>query len=220
MAQKIKQPRQLRIHILQRGGLRLHGIHLSAVNVHAVRLMQRGHVDEEKNSLVRRSSLNCLNGNIHLVASRLTLCNTQLFRPETLMEQAREDSSKRCQAVEEPDSSNTECVVSPVCKGRHNIRFVKHPCFFRCRFAAREPCCVKSRMWTGCRRGRQKAREERMMSRVGEAPWRMSKLPAAGNQSLQVGRPALLHRHLSHIPAERVQSHEQDVRFADDGFHC
>src|SRR6059058_5391064 len=102
--------------------------------------------------------------------------------PVTLREETGQDAAERCLLVEESDSANAERMVAALCQPGNDIRRVEHAGGgaggFASGEAGREEARVVSR-----RRGRgEEAGEERLVSRVGEAPRGVAFLPAPARQ--------------------------------------
>src|SRR6187399_2197836 len=96
-----KQPRQLSIDISKRGGLCLRRVLLGRLlagstrwRENAIRLMERGNIDEQKNALRARQCLQPLTGERDLSLGRMSAGHSHLLVPMTLVKQIRQHASQ------------------------------------------------------------------------------------------------------------------------------
>src|SRR5262247_4515427 len=112
------------VDVSQRRRLRLDRIALRAGQKYAIRLMQRGNIDEQEDALRLRQTRQNFDRESRLVLGRAWVGHADSRTPMAFGEEARQHAAKRVLFVEKSHAPNADRVIAPSSQARHNVRLV------------------------------------------------------------------------------------------------
>lgn len=217
--QRCEEGGQLGIDIGERGLLGGGTVFCRAIGEDAIWLMQRGDVDKEEKALVAWEGVERVDRLGDLVTSGIGRCDPHLNRPVAFGKQIGQHATEWRLLVKKPNPANTDRVVAIGGQSAHDVRCIKHNRFSIGRFAAGKASGKVAWMATGCKRGRQKAREKGVMRGIGEAARCVPRLPTSGEIALQKGRFPRRQRAACHVEPQGVERHKEEVVLLQNHFN-
>src|SRR5262249_52453684 len=203
---RVEDRRQMAVDVSQRRRLSLDRIALGAGQKYAIRLVQRGNVDEQEDALRLRETRQNFDRESRLILGRAWVGHAESRTPMAFGEEARQHASERVLFVEKSHAPNADRVIAAFGQARHDVRRVEDAGLRRTWFATLEPRGEQSWMRAGRDRRWQKSGEEGMVRGVSEIARRVALLPGPARQQCgQMRRPPYGQSVARHVVAQRVQ---------------